>query len=39
VPAARGDLYPLTVDVTVCKVTPVIQHGAVSPDHPPLGPL
>ena len=30
--AARGDLYLLIVDVTVCKVTPVILHGVVSPE-------
>jgi hypothetical protein len=28
-------LYLLVVDVTVCKVTPVILHGVVSPDPPP----
>ena len=27
---ACGDLYLLIVDVTVCKVTPVILHGVVS---------
>jgi len=32
VSAARGDLYLLIVDVTVCKVTPVILHGAISPE-------
>ena len=30
--AVRGDLYLLTVDVTVCKVTPAIIHVVVSPD-------
>ena len=30
--AARGDLYLLIVDVTVCKVTPVILHGVESPE-------
>ena len=37
--AARGDLYLLTVDVTMCKVTPVIPHRVVSPEssHSGLG--
>ena len=30
--AARGDLYLLIVDVTVCKVNLVILHGVVSPE-------
>ena len=30
--AARGDVYLLIVDVTVCKVTPVIPHGVVFPE-------
>ena len=29
---ARGDVYLLIVDVTVCKDTPVILHGEVSPE-------
>ena len=35
--AARGDLYLLRVNVTVCKVTPVILHGVVPPEGAHVG--
>ena len=37
--AARGDLYLLTVDLPVCKVSPVILHGVVSREGIPPGTL